>query len=291
MKKQLFTILFLFISVLGGSILGGCGVVTSQSNVDIVTTLAPIEQLVASIAGPNVSVLSIVPSGVSPHDFEPTPRDIARIQNATVVFRIGNGFDDWMTPFLEGKRTILLSDGIADIVDERDPSIVNPHIWLSPKRVLQMIPRITRALETESSFNLPSEDLSQRSARVIQTFTEIDETYRLTINQLTHREIITVHEAWSYLAKDYGLVVAWTIEPIPGQEPSTQDILALRSVIQERNIGTIFSEPQLSQESINTIARDLGVQVLVLIPEGSDDIRTLDGVLRYNLMQISKGLS
>lgn len=276
--------------LLGGGILSGCQLASPTPRVDIITTLGPLESLISSIAGPTVTVSSIIPPGVSPHDFEPTPKDVARIQSATLVFRIGNGFDDWMDPFLEGKRSIALSDGIADIVDPHDPSVINPHVWVSPKRVLQMIPRIRAALASERIFNLSTSDLDQRATQMMQTIEAIENEYVTTIAKFRSKQIIAVHEAWVYLAQDYGLTIAWTIEPVPGQEPSAQDILSLRSIIQERGISSIFSEPQLSQESIMTISRDLGVRVIELIPEGSREVSTLEGVLRFNLQQLEKGL-
>lgn len=290
MKKNQKAIVHLLLVPILGIILGACSTVSPKSTVDIVTTLAPVADLISTLAGPSVTVSSIVPPGVSPHDFEPTPRDLAVVQDASIVFTIGNGFDDWINPFLEGKKNVVLSEGIADIIDEHDSSFVNPHIWLSPKRVILMIPLIADALKNQQALSLSDSDIDQRSTAVTNTFRVIDTEYATTVAAFSSKDMIAVHEAWVYLAQDYGLTIASTIEPVEGQEPSAQDILALQSIIQEKHIRAIFSESQVSQDTIKTIARDLGVEVIELSPEGRTDLSSLEALLRFNLAQLRKGL-
>ncbi|HSV27317.1 MAG TPA: metal ABC transporter substrate-binding protein, partial [Sedimentisphaerales bacterium] len=80
--------------------------------------------------------------------------------------------------------------------------------------------------------------------------------------------IATFHDAWYYFAREYGLKVAATFKPFPGQQPSPAWLAGFIETVRRENIQWIFSEPQFSPDAISQVAKDLGVRVSVLDPEG-----------------------
>lgn len=61
-----------------------------------VATIAPLADLVRSVAGPGWTVRTVIPPGTSPHVFEPEPSDLRKLVGARVVFVAGAGYDDWV---------------------------------------------------------------------------------------------------------------------------------------------------------------------------------------------------
>ena len=61
-----------------------------------VVTIAPVADLVRSVAGPGWAVRTVIPPGTSPHVFEPEPSDLRKLVGARVVVVAGAGYDDWM---------------------------------------------------------------------------------------------------------------------------------------------------------------------------------------------------
>jgi len=82
------------------------------------------------------------------------------------------------------------------------------------------------------------------------------------------KNIVVFHDAWGYFADHFGLTVVGTFEPFPGQEPTPQYLKELQVAVKDYNIKALFAEPQLSQDSIKTLAKDLGVDIKVLDPTG-----------------------
>lgn len=101
MKKFL---LFLFTAAL---LLGlsACGGVTEsgEGEVKIVTTLFPAYDFARQIAGEYATVTLLVPPGAEAHSFEPTSRDILRIEGCDLLFCNGGESEAWLEELLEGQ--------------------------------------------------------------------------------------------------------------------------------------------------------------------------------------------
>lgn len=65
-----------------------------------VATIAPLADMVSSVAGPGWTVRTVIPPGTSPHVFEPEPSDLRKLVGAKVVVVAGAGYDDWMRRIL-----------------------------------------------------------------------------------------------------------------------------------------------------------------------------------------------
>lgn len=289
MKKYLFILAVVFI---GASVLSGCTRPVADPRPIIVTSIEPVADMIRQISGSSYRVVSIIPLGSSPHDFEPKPRDIATVSQAQLVFLIGNGFDDWMKSYVSGADIVTLSTDIADITASSDEAEAgarfNPHIWLSPARGAQMVDAISTVLQ--SHFPSDASDVQHRAETYRPLVLQEDLNYRQELANLSHRSIIAVHAAWVYLAKDYGLTIATTIEPIPGQEPTPRDRTELGRIVREQDIQTIFTEPQLAPDIIQSIADDFDLRVIQLDPEGSPATPTYLGLLAFNRRAIVQGL-
>ena len=103
-------------------------------------TVAPLASLTATVAGPAWEVRTVIAPGVSPHVFEPAPRDVKRFAPARLLVTVGAGYDDWAGKLVAAcaSRAIIhdagASVGIVAGGEEHEGEIGrDPHWWLSPK--------------------------------------------------------------------------------------------------------------------------------------------------------------
>ena len=100
--------------------------------------------------------------------------------------------------------------------------------------------------------------------------------------------IATFHNAWDYLARDYGLDVVATFEEYPGQEPSPVFIRDFQDAIAKNNINVVYAEPQFSNQKLEAIAADNDLTIQILDPLGGTiDKDTYVNLMQYNLDQLS----
>jgi zinc transport system substrate-binding protein len=88
------------------------------------------------------------------------------------------------------------------------------------------------------------------------------------LTDLKINKMVTFHNAWQYFAKDYGLKIVKTFEPFPGKQPTAKYLLDLEQSIKKNDIEIIFSEPQLSVESLQAFLNDMDLELYVLDPLG-----------------------
>ncbi len=264
-------------------LLSGCGNPTApaQKTKLIVTTFVPYYVFTQNLVGENATVINIINNTQEPHDYQLKPSDIVTLQKADLIIRNGLGLDDWVKEAAEKsgtKATILTaSDYITPLApqstldldhhsyDHTDPDTnFDPHIWVSPKNVLQILPHITEQLSKIDPDHKAAyeEKLQQYSSRIV----DLDQTITEKLKPFANKEFISFHEAFQYFARDYGLVSTIAIEAYPGKEPTPRYLQALIEKIKASNIKTIFSEPQFSPRIIEVLAQDLNLKVFSLDP-------------------------
>lgn len=264
-------------------LLSGCGspTVPAQKTKLIVTTFVPYYVFAQNLVGENATVINIINNTQEPHDYQLKPSDIVTLQKADLIIRNGLGLDDWVKEAAEKSGTtatiLTASDYITPLAPQStlalDPNTngptdpdtnFDPHIWVSPKNVLQIIPHITSELSHIDPDH--TEKYQDRLQQYTDRITNLDQTITEQLKPFAHKEFISFHEAFQYFARDYGLVSALAIEAYPGKEPTPRYLQALIEKIKTSNIKTIFSEPQFSPRIIDVLAQDLHLQVFSLDP-------------------------
>src|SRR5262249_7934427 len=98
-----------------------------------VVTVYPLGELARHVAGDRAEVIALVPPGVEPHDWEPSPRDVSLVQRAVVLVHSGTALDAWVARLLAGLpggvRVIDTSAGLS-LLSQGSGS--DPHTWLDP---------------------------------------------------------------------------------------------------------------------------------------------------------------
>lgn len=300
---------FLLIAVL---LLSGCGSSgkhqLSDDKLNVVVTFYPLYDFALKIGGDRVHVINLVPAGVDSHDWSPKSRDISLITRADLFVYHGVGFEGWVEDVLASLssdarvKPVKASSGIAlmplhETEEEPDEHVegqhgehhhdhggYDPHTWLSPNNAKVLANNIKDALiavdpEGREVYETRYEELAQR-------LTNLDQQFREKLEPLARKEIVVTHRSFGYLARDYGLTLLSIMGLTPDAEPTAQDIKRINDFIKTHQVQYIFYEQLVSDDLAAMLARDAGIETLVLHPlEGLTEKELAAGEDYFSLME------
>lgn len=268
-----------------------------QPKLRVVASIAPLADFARQVGGDSVEVMLLLPPGISPHTFEPTPKTMQQISKARLFVKIGAGLEFWADRIVSSaNRSILFvvcSDSVEllrndDYGDDHGPGF-DPHIWLDPTISAQIVKKIADAFADSQPVH--AETYKRNSAEYIGRLEELDREIAEKVQSFSTRTYVTFHPAWNYFSRRYGLTVAGVIEEGPGKEPTPKHLDTILRELQKANTKIIFAEPQFSPKIAEAIAREAGAQVLFLDPVGGQKGReTYIDMMRYNLSIMEKAL-
>ncbi|MGG0823036.1 zinc ABC transporter substrate-binding protein [Paenibacillus turicensis] len=160
----------------------------------------------------------------------------------------------------------------------------DPHTWISPKSAITIAENIKNAyIEVDAKHQANYE---KRFEQVKEKLTQLDQKYREALSKTSKKEIVVSHQAFGYLARDYGFTQHAIMGLSPESEPKAQDIVALSKLVKEKQIKYIFFEELVSDKLAKMLAAESGVQTLVLNPvEGLTTEQEKAGENYYTLME------
>jgi zinc transport system substrate-binding protein len=267
------------------------------SSLTVAVTILPQKQFVERIAGEHASVIVLVPPGADPHTHAPTPGQLEEISHASVYVKVGSGIEferAWMDKLsgVNPRMTVVDSstgirfikgddhDHAEDVTagnhsaESNEEEGTDPHIWLSPKNAKIMVENTYQGL-TRADPDHATEYRGNADA-YIKELDALDAEISQEIATKKTRTFMVYHPAWSYFARDYGLVQI-PIE-IDGKDPSPAGIASLIRQAQEGNITVIFASPEYSTKSADVIAKEIGGSVALVSPLEEDYLGNIRNV-------------
>ena len=219
-------------------ILSGCIEQPSKSDkLLVVATIQPVGEFVRAVGGDRVDLMVLVPPGAEPHTFEPSPAQMKRIENADLYVKNGAGLELWLERFSsKSRRVVDSSEGVDLIYLNGTP---DPHIWLSPRCAMIQVENICRALVEIDPEG--KEIYENNRDAYIKELRGLDEYLRSRLSGAGGRIFVVDHPAWSYLARDYGLVQVAIEEG--EREPGPRRIGYIVKTVKDNNIKAILVEP------------------------------------------------
>lgn len=249
-----------------------------EEKITIAVSLQPYATLVKMVGGDRVNVVTLLPPGADPHNYEPKPAIIKAFSLAEIYFTDGSGLDKaWMPRFLGANKKVNVIDISKNIEwmkskyeahGHHDEEELDPHIWTSPTRVRFLAYNMYDALKKidpdhERYYNFRFKDVRES---IIAMERKLNEA---VINMpVAHRSFIVFHPSYGYLAKDFKLK-QYAIE-VNGKEPKPRDLANLIKVGRKNGVKTVFVQPQFSKRAAATIAKDLGAVVVETDPLDAD---------------------
>ena len=259
------------------AILGGC---SSSSNEEseqdpflVVTTTGMIGDLVRNIGGDSIEVISLMGPGVDPHLYKATQGDLAKLQEADIIFYNGLHLEGKMGEVFEKLGQIKKIVAIGASVDEQllldDPVYqgnYDPHIWFDVSLWTQTIAPVSRALsealpEVSNYFEVNAEAYKNELLKLHQWVTK-------EIKQIPEekRTLITAHDAFNYFGRAYGLEVRGLQGISTLSEFGLKDRVDLVNFIVDHKIKAVFVETSVSEKNIQSIVegcRQKGHEVII----------------------------
>ncbi|NTU72877.1 zinc ABC transporter solute-binding protein [Candidatus Roizmanbacteria bacterium] len=258
---------------------------TSTSNtIQISATFYPLAYFAQQIAGSRAVVINLTPSGVEPHDFEPTPQDLVKISKSHLFLFNGNGIDGWAEKIAQSLPDKVKSINISrEVAKSHSINPQDPHIWLDPVLAKQEVEIITQALIHQDPQH--KEEYIRNADRLNARLTSLDEKYIEGLKSCKLNEIIVAHDAFNYLGKRYRLKMQAITGISPDEEPSATKLAEIASHVRDNKVPYIFIETLSNPRFSETIAKETGAKVLELNPvEGLTTNEVQDGISYFELM-------
>ena len=291
-------------------VLNGCKPAQTDNNkITVITSLFPQYDFVRQIAKDKVNVTLLLPAGVEPHSFEPTPQTIVTIGDADIFVYTNAMMEPWIEKVIENvKQDNLLivesSLGIEYIEhleeeeleeEEEEHDELDPHVWLDPMNAKIMAQNVLDALIAVDPANA---DFYRNNADAL--FLQLDDLkaeYDEVFLDPTHKTIIYGgHFAFGYLANRYGLEILSPYTGFsPNAEPTPQAIIELIDRMNELNIKTIYYQELIDPKTARVIAEQTGAKMVLL--HGAHNVTTEElqsgatyvSIMRDNAKKLMEG--
>ncbi len=247
----------------------------------VAVTILPQAGFVEAIGGDKVEVVVMVPPGASPHTYEVTPDQMTKLSNAKMYAKVGSPVEfelAWMNKLIAVNKGMLVVDcsrGIA-LTESQDPDEpgLDPHIWLSVKNAKMMVQNICDGLGRVDAAN--KSYYEENCAAYLGKLTKLDSDLAEDLSGVSNRSFIVFHPAFGYFARDYNLKQIAVEQE--GKEPDADYIVRLIEEAKEQDIRVVFVSPQYSTKSAESIAREIGGQVVIIDPLAKDFIDNMRAI-------------
>jgi zinc transport system substrate-binding protein len=314
MNKNLALMVAFVIVLIGGAFFlvqqnpGNTDTNPTEGKLQVVVSFYPLEHFAQQVGGERIEVTSLAPSGVEPHDYEPTPQDIITIRNANVFLVNGAGFEPWADKVIADLQSPVLVKEMADAVtllsaqehseeeseEEHENTPFDPHIWLDPVLVREQVASIRDVFVLADPAH--EEEYRANAAKYMNILSQMNSAYHNGLQSCAIREIVTSHNAFAYMAHEYNFEVHAIAGLSPAEEPSSRHLAQLTDLVREKNIKYIFTETLASPKFSETLARESGVQILTLNPiegltsEEKEQGKNYDSFMRENLAHLRRAM-
>lgn len=283
------------------SALALCGQVSAASKpFTVVTTFTVIADMAKNVAGNDARVLSITKPGAEIHNYEPTPQDLIRAQQADLVLWNGLNLEVWFERFFSNVKnvpSVVVTAGVTPMSirgGEYDGK-PNPHAWMSVANARIYVDNIEAALVKHDPKHAAG--YHSRAQAYREKLNALDGELRKRVERVPaeQRWLVTSEGAFSYLARDLGLREAY-LWPINAEQQGTpQQVSALIEMVRKNKIPVVFSESTVSDKPAKQVAKESGARyggVLYVdsLSAANGPVPTFLDLLRVTTDTVMKGL-
>ncbi len=271
---------------------GGCGKRTVDIGKPVIAvSIIPQETFVRKIAGDFFDIVTLVPPGYSPETYQPTPLMMEKLSKAKLYFAIGVPTEqsnilpklkdlnkdvrviDLFEIAAETYPPIYLDEkhahkDAADEHDSHDHEGYDPHIWLSPKRVIVMLEAIAEELSLLDPENKSTYE--RNAAEYISEIEDLDLELKNTLEGITMRSFFIYHPSFGYFAEDYDLEML-SLE-LGGKEATAAGLQKMADLAEQKNIRVIFYQAENDSKQTRAFAEEIDGIAMEVDPLSADYI-------------------
>lgn len=240
-----------------------------QDKLTIGITLHPYYSYVATIVQDRATILPLVDAGFNPHNYQPQPGDLLRLQQMDILVVNGIGHDDYaMKVLAAGQRKdlhVIYANQQVPLLAAMGASVgdgaKNPHTFVGIATSIQKVYTIAQALAQldpdNAAFYLAN---ARKFARQMRQMKQ-NAMQQLMDANVQALKVATTHNAYNYLLQEFGIEVHAVIEPAHGVEPSASQLQDTINKIRHAGINVLFYELEMPNRFVDTIERETGVKL------------------------------
>ena len=280
----------------------------SNAETKVVTSIKPLHSLVSYVMDGVGTPDILVDGSSSPHTFQLKPSHATMLQEADIVFWIGEDLESFLETPLESiaknsRHITLMDSDEIELLKFREKNIFGGHDEHGDEHDehgdehadehgdehddhhdghahgehdihFWLDPEIAKTIVkivTRELSEIDPTNASTYKSNSIKAVNEIDQLIGDTRSKInSNASYVVFHDAYQYFEKRFGVEVVGALTVNPEVLPGAKQLAEIREVIEHENINCLFSEPQFNPSIADTIAKDTGVKAAVIDPLGAE---------------------
>ncbi len=272
---------------------------TDTNKIKVAVGIVPEATFVEKVAGDLVEIVTLIPPGNSPANYQPTAVQMQSFSEASVYFSMQTPTEEAnilpkVKDFNKDVEVILLRDIVKETYpvrmvtghshsddedhddeenhdDEDTETTADPHIWLSPKRVIIIVQTIADKLSEIDSDN--SSVYQENAKTYIKQLQEADAEISKIAESLSNKTFLIYHGSYGYFAEDYGLTMI-SLES-EGKQVTVAKMQEVIDYALSESITTVYYQEEFDDNQAKTVAEEIGGTVRKASPLSYDYINSL----------------
>jgi len=278
------------------------------ASLHVVTTVAPLTDMVQHVGGDRVQVHGLVPEGVNSHTFQPAPGDVQYLAQADLVVLNGLHLEipieklirssgkPGVTVVKLGEYTVSQAEWVFDASFPKAQGLPNPHLWLNVDYAMHYVTLIRDHVSTLDPDNAAV--YQQNAASYLTQLAHLDHCIMAAMHTLEpqQRKLLTYHDSWPYFARRYGLTIVGAVQPANFSEPSPREVARLIDQLRREKVPAVFGSEVFPSKVLYKIASEAGVRYVTTLRDdvlpgapGETDHSYL-GMMRLNVTAMLEAL-
>lgn len=280
----------------------------ADKRLKVVTTVAPITNIVYNVGGDRIDLQGIVPEGVNSHTFEPAPSDAKILADADLI--IVNGLHlELPTQNLAAKvkkkdakvlslgdNTISRKEWKFDFSFPESEGHPNPHLWPNIAYAMKYAELVRDALTELDPKN--KDDYIENTRKYLKQLDELDRAIFACVRTIPekNRRLVTYHDSFAYFAPRYGMTVIGAVQPSDFSDPTPREVARIIDQLKKEKVPAIFGSEVFPSKVVRQIAREAGAKVVDTLrdddlPGKTDDPEhTFVGMMKQNMIHMTDAL-
>jgi len=274
-----------------GGFLLGSSLVAAACAADapkIVTSIMPVQALVAGVTGDVTTPKLLLRGTGSPHGSQLRPSDASALAAADIVFWVGSALEQFLVRPLEslaGSASVVALSDASGIVtlparphaiwhDEHDEHDemggntvgIDPHIWLLPANARAMVTAIADTLVTLDPENA---EAYRRNGEVLHAqLWDLERELDATLSPVRHVPFVILHDAYQYFELGFGLTTVTALTIGPDRGPGVRHLRQLATEMERVGARCLFGEVGVTSPLVARLVRDWDLRSGELDPLG-----------------------
>jgi len=263
--------------------------IQTPEKLKVAASFFPLYEFTKNVAGDKADVSSFLPIGTEPHEWEPSIQQIQELKGTKLFIYNGAGMEAYISNFMSSAEfsnmtfvkategiTLLKADSAEDDKQILAQGGMDPHVWNDPILAEQEVTNIKNAMEKADPIN--AKYYEDNANAYIAKLVALDNSIKSGLSNCKKNTFVSFHNAYHYFTNRYGVHDVWISGMAPEADVPPQDIQKVVQIAKDKDVKVIFSEDLVDPRLANTLANEVGAQVLVLSPlEGINQTEQQEG--------------